>query len=137
MKFKEFLIETINNPENEADVILHQIISNVDESHVYYSDHRLDFNIGIMIKRSAYFRLYMSIFNGGSGSIKLGKNKDTEKGGYTIVISAAKYPDRMDIDAFLSQKGVYDEVKEELVKFIENYKEDVDEFKKKLKSIKM
>ena len=48
MTFLLFLIERINNPENEADVILHQIISNVDESHVYYSDHRLDFNIGIM-----------------------------------------------------------------------------------------
>jgi hypothetical protein len=40
MNFREFLIEKINNSQNEADIVLHQVINNADESHIDYSDSR-------------------------------------------------------------------------------------------------
>lgn len=122
MDFKSYLVEKVNNTQNEADIVLHQIIDNVDESHADYTDNRLDFNVGIMIKRSSYSRLYMTIFNSYSDSVRLGKN--TQKDGFTLVINTSNYPSRMEIDTFLSDKNIYNAIKSKLIMFIDNYQGD-------------
>jgi len=129
MKFKDYLIERINNSQNEADMVLHQIISNVDESHVDYTDDRLDFNVGIMVKRSAYSRLFVSIIKADSDGSLIRLAKNNQKDGYTIVINTPNYPNRMEIDSFISSKDVYNKIKNEVVLFIENYQQTKDEFK--------
>jgi len=128
MSFKDFLIEKINNMENEADIVMHQIINVIDDAHVEYTDDRLDFNIGVMIKRSTYTRLWMTIIRESDESIRLAKNKSTTKDGYTIVIETDDYPSRKMIDTFLSNKNIYSGVKRQVVIFAENYKEDSNEF---------
>lgn len=126
MQFKDYLIERINNSHNEADIVLHQVMNNVDESHVDYGDDRLDFNIGIMIKRSAYSRLYLTIIKSKTNSVKLAKNM--QKDGYSIVVNSTSYPKRMQIDDFIGKKAIYNLIKNELIIFIENYKSDKNEF---------
>lgn len=127
MDFKTFLIERISNTKNEADIILHQIFNNLDESHVDYEHERLDFNVGIMIKRSAYSKLYVTVIAANKTSVKLAKNNSRD--GFTIVIHTTDYPKRMEIDSFLSSKGIYNKVKEVLINFIDNYQENDDEFR--------
>ena len=134
MNFRDFLIERINNSQNEADIVLHQVINNVDTSHMDYSDYRLDFNIGIMIRRSSYSKLYMTIINSNDEFVKLAKN--LQKDGHSIVISTNDYPDRMKIDSFLSNKKIYTQVKDVIVDFIDNYKNDEIEFKTEYESAK-
>lgn len=134
MNFRNFLIEKINNSQNEADIVLHQVINNVDDSHIDYSDARLDFNIGIMVKRSSYTKLYMTILNSDTEFVKLAKNN--QKDGHTIVVSTSSYPDRMTIDDFLSSKGAYNKVKAEVINFIDQYKNDEIEFKTEYESAK-
>lgn len=136
MGFKDFLIEKINNTDNEADIVLHQVITNVDEAHVDYTNDRLDFNVGIMIKRSVYTRLFITILREANESIRLAKNKKSDKGGYTIVIETDDYPLRMEIDRFLSNKNVYGNVKKQVMVFIDNYKETGAEFKTEYESAK-
>lgn len=136
MSFKTFLIEKINNTNNEADIVLHQVINNVDESHVDYTDDRLDFNVGIMVKRSNYTRLFITILRESDEQIRLAKNAKAEKDGYTIVIETDDYPSRMEIDKFLSDKGMYTAVKEQVMLFIDNYKENGNEFKTEYESSK-
>ena len=106
MHFKDYLIEKINNTDNEADIVLHQVINNVDEAHVDYTDDRLDFNVGIMVKRSNYTRLFITIMRESDEQVRLAKNAQADKDGYTIVIETDDYPTRMDIDQFLSSKPV-------------------------------
>jgi hypothetical protein len=125
MQFIEFLIEKIDNITNEADIVLHQIINNVDESHVDYNENRLDFNIGILIKRSEYSRLYMTIFKEKEEFIDLAKNNN--KDGFTIVVKTSNYPNRMEIDNFLSNTKIYNSVKKEIVTFIDEYYDDTHE----------
>jgi hypothetical protein len=124
MRFKEYLLEKVDNFVNEADLVLHQIISNVDDSHVDYSKERLDFNLGTMIKRSDYFRLYLTVLNSDSYSCKLAQNN--KRDGFTIVITTDKYPARKEIDTLLSNKNIYSDVKEHIITYISKYKEDVD-----------
>jgi len=124
MRFKQYLLEKVDNFQNEADVVLHQIISNVDDSHVDYSKERLDFNIGTMIKRSDYFRLYITVLNSDSYNCRLAQNN--KRDGFTIVISTDKYPARKEIDTLLSNKSVYSDVKQLIVDYISKYKEDID-----------
>lgn len=136
MHFKDFLMEKINNTDNEADIVLHQVINNVDESHVDYTNDRLDFNVGIMVKRSTYTRLFITILREADESVRLAKNMQSDKDGYTIVIETDDYPSRADIDMFLSNKGVYNSVKQQVSVFIDNYKETGDEFKTEYESAK-
>jgi hypothetical protein len=124
MRFKEYLLEKVDNFVNEADVVLHQIISNVDDSHVDYSKERLDFNVGTMVKRSDYFRLYLTILNGESYDCRLARNN--QRDGFTIVITTDSFPARKEIDSFLSTKNVYGDVKEHIIKYVSEYKEDVE-----------
>jgi hypothetical protein len=126
MNFKEYLIEKINNTRNEADMVLHQIFNNVDESHVDYTEERLDFNVGIMVKRSGYSRLYVTIFNSDVNSVRLAEN--IKKNGFTIVINTTDYPERNTIDTFLSNKATYGDIKKELETFIEKYNDGETEF---------
>lgn len=126
MNFINFLVERIDNMDNEADMVLHQVVDNVDEAHVNYEDGRLDFNIGIMIKRSGYSRLYMTILDSETNSIRLAKNTDPDKGGYTIVINTTEFPARTDIDKLLMEK-LYKGVKQEIMRFIETYQNKDDE----------
>lgn len=127
MNLKQFLIEKINNTANEADIVLHEIMSNIDTSHVDYSEGRLDFNVGIMVKRSSYSRLFMTILADDEFSCKLAKN--LKRKGLSIVISTPTYPKRMEVDSFLSNKKIYNKVKEVLVQFIDEFMEDDDEFR--------
>ncbi len=136
MSFKTFLMEKINNTDNEADIVLHQIINNVDEAHVDYDDDRLDFNVGIMVKRSNYTRLFITIMRESDDQVRLAKNTQAEKDGYSIVIETDDYPSRMEIDQFLSNKGVYATVKAQIMLFIDNYKENGNEFKTEYESSK-
>lgn len=126
MQFKDFLIEKFSdvNVKNEADIVLHQIINNVDDSHVDYDESRLDFNVGILVKRSDYSRLFFTIFNDKSESVALAKNN--KKDGYTIVINTSKFPSRLDIDKFLSSPEMYNKVKSQVQEFIENHSDKLD-----------
>jgi hypothetical protein len=136
MHFKDYLIEKINNTDNEADIVLHQIINNVDEAHVDYTDDRLDFNVGVMIKRSNYTRLFVTILRESDEQVRLAKNTQSEKNGFTIVVETDDYPARTDIDMFLSTKGVYGSVKSQVMVFIDNYKSTGDEVKTEYESTK-
>ena len=127
MDFRDFLIEKIDNSNNEADMILQQLMHNVDVSHVEYSDERLDFNVGIMINRSAYSRLYVTILASDADTVKLARN--TQKDGFTIVIETSNYPKRNDIDGVLSTPNLYTALKRELIKFIDTYQGDEGNFK--------
>jgi hypothetical protein len=134
MNFRDFLIERVDNTGNEADIVLHQIVHNADEAHIDYADGRLDFNIGIMTKRSSYSDLYMTIIRDSKESVELGKNN--KKDGFTIVIQTTSFPKREKIDTFLSNKGVYDKVKKQLQLFIQEYYDDSSEFETEYESDK-
>lgn len=129
INFKQYLLEQLSDTENEADILLHQIMSNLDEGDIDYTDTRLDFNVGVLVKRSGYAKLYFSVFNQGRAnySVKLGKNKS--KDGFTMVISTSKYPSRLKIDNFFNNKAIYNKVKTELVKYIEDYKDEDSEYR--------
>lgn len=129
MNFKQYLIEQMSNPQNEADVLLHQIMHNIDEGHVEYADERFDFNVGILVKRSGYVKLYFSVFNKPEDKINVKLGKNNQKEGFTIVVETKDYPSRGDIDKFFGNKLVYNAVKSELIKYISEYKEDSGEFR--------
>ena len=109
INFRDFLIEKIDNANNEADMVMQQMLHNVDESHVEYTDERLDFNVGIMVNRSAYSRLYVTILNSNTNSVKLARNM--QKDGFSIVIETTNYPERSDIDRLLSNPNLYKSIK--------------------------
>lgn len=134
MGFKRYLIEKVDNFVNEADIILHQIISNVDDSHVDYSNERLDFNVGTMVKRSDYFRLYITLMRGDSYDCRLGRN--TKREGFTVVVNTDNFPSRSDIDKFLSNKEVYSDVRKEIVNYISKYKEDIEGVRTEYEEVK-
>lgn len=127
INFRDFLIEKIDNASNEADMVLQQLLHNVDESHVEYTDERLDFNVGIMVNRSAYSRLYVTILNSETNSVRLARN--TQKDGFSIVIETTNYPSRNDIDKMLSNPKLYSGVKNELISFLNTYQGDETNFK--------
>ena len=126
MNFKDFLIEYVDNTSNEADIVLHQILHNVDDAHVDYTDGRLDFNVGIMIKRSSYSDLYITIMRDDKEFVKLAKNN--RKDGFTILITSPTFPKREKIDTFLSKKVMYNKVKEVTKLFIQEYYDNSSEF---------
>jgi hypothetical protein len=76
----------------------------------------------------------MTILNSDKEFVRLAKN--TQKDGHTIVVSTSTYPDRLDIDDFIASKKVYNKIKNELVSFIDNYKNDEVEFKTEYESAK-
>lgn len=134
MSFIDFLIEYVDNTSNEADIVLHQILHNVDDAHVDYGDGRLDFNVGIMIKRSSYSDLYFTILRDDNEAVKLAKNN--RKDGFTLVITTPSFPKREKIDTFLSKKSMYGKVKEAMQLFIKEYYDDSSEFETEYESDK-
>jgi hypothetical protein len=134
MNFRDFLIERVDNTNNEADLVIHQIVHNADEAHVDYSDGRLDFNIGIMIKRSSYSDLYVTILRDSKEFVKLAKNN--KKDGFTLVIQTSSFPKREQIDTFLSSKKMYDQVKKQVKLFVQEYYDDSSEFETEYESDK-
>ena len=134
MNFRDFLIEYVDNTGNEADIVLHQILHNVDDAHVDYTDGRLDFNIGIMIKRSSYGDLYVTIMRGDTEFVKLAKNN--RKDGFTILITTPSFPRREKIDTFLSKKAMYSKVMDAMQLFIKEYYDNSSEFETEYESDK-
>lgn len=103
MRFSTFLTEN-KNLKNEATLVLHKIISMVDNAHVDASENDIRFAVGPMIHKGAYNGLQVVIRKGDSG-VRLGKSRST--GNPVIVIGVDRLPDRKGIDTLLSKSDYF------------------------------
>ena len=102
---KRYIAESIlsekNNVEANADLIYQKVLDVLDHAHIDFSDTKIEFHIGRIIKNSD-IDIDMVIRSGESDSVRLGKNK--QKGDYTIVVDVTSdLPLRSEIDAFLAK----------------------------------
>lgn len=112
MSFIKFLKESTNH----SNVVLQQVLDNLDDGHVDYTDSKITVNIGNIIKKSKFNNLFIIIHKAKESSVKLAKMKD---GAYAIVITTAKdLPKRQEIDSFISN---HDTIHKKVLKEISKY----------------
>lgn len=114
MRFSTFLTEN-KNLKNEATLVLHKIISMVDNAHVDMGENDIRFAVGPMIHKGAYNGLMVVIRKGETG-VRLGKKRDGN--GAAIVIGVSELPDRKGIDTMLSKTNYYDGFVEAFVQYL-------------------
>jgi len=121
MNFKQFLLLEYSKPiDNEIDLVYQRILDNLDDGHFDALDDKIMFNVGIIIKDSAYNNLHFVIRKAKENKVRLGKGKD---GKPAIVVDAKKrkLPSRKNIDTFLEDVELAKQIKEELKKYLELY----------------
>lgn len=115
MRFSSFLTEN-KNLKNEATLVLHKIISMVDNGHVEVTDSAMRFSVGAMIHKGAYNKLYVVVRKGESG-VQLGRSR-TAEGVSAIVVGVDKLPDRKGIDTLLSKTETFNKFVEAFVTYL-------------------
>lgn len=119
MKFKQFLVEVGKSYINQSDIIYHSILDNLDHGHIDMGDDTVKFNVGKIIKNSAYDNLNVLLKKSKVDDVRLGTHK--ESGIPTIVVlTAAQLPkERTNVDKFLENPELAKKIK----KVIQNYLE--------------
>lgn len=100
-------IEALNEAtsiQNEASLVFHKIVSMLDHGHVDMTEKSISFNVGALIKKSAYNSLEVVIRIGSNHEARLGKHKT--KGHLVIAIETDELPARKQIDSFLERKEI-------------------------------
>lgn len=115
MGFSRYLTEN-KNLKNEATLVLHKIISMVDNGHVDATEDSLRFSVGALIHKGAYNKLFVVIRKGTEG-MQLGRSK-TAEGVSAIVIGVDKLPDRKNIDTLLSKTDNFNKFVETFVTYL-------------------
>lgn len=120
MQFKQFLVEYGKAFDNEADLVYQSILDNLDHGHIDSSTtEKLLFNVGIIIKDSAYNNLNFAIHKSDENNVRLGTDKNDKP--TIVVFTTKKLPTRMNIDTFLEAPEIADKVKKQLKKYLELY----------------
>lgn len=120
MNFKQFLIEFAIN--NRYELAYNKLIYALDDAHVTTKDSYYEFNLGSVIKDSAYNGLTVRIQRGPKEQVKLGRHSD---GRNVMVMYAKELPERSKIDSLLSDnKDLLNGFIDELEKFTHIYKGD-------------
>lgn len=104
MRFSTYLTEN-KNLKNEATLVLHKIISMVDNAHVDMNENDIRFAVGPMIHKGSYNGLKVVIRKGDKG-VRLGKLRDGS--GAVIVVGVDRLPERKGIDTLLSKTDYFE-----------------------------
>lgn len=129
MKFSKFLTEKTKSYTNEAILVLHKIVSMVDNAHVDINDRDIRFAIGPMIKKGSYNDVMVVIRKQpANGRARLAKMNNADK--FAIVIDAKELPSRKEIDTFLSKQDVFDSFVDAFAYYLENYHDYSGEYEK-------
>lgn len=115
MRFSSYITEN-KNLKNEATLVLHKIISMVDNGHVDATEKDLRFSVGALIHKGAYNKLFVVIRQGESG-VQLGRSR-TAEGTSAIVVGVDKLPDRKNIDTLLSKTETFNKFVETFVTYL-------------------
>lgn len=116
MLFKQYLIEYFKAHNNEADLVFHKILDNVNHGHVDFQENKLLFNVGNIIKNSKYAKLYLVIRHGTDEKVRLGADK---QGNLNIVIDTEKkLPSHTELHSFLDDAKIIKDFKREFTKVL-------------------
>lgn len=100
MNFKTYLLENYQTLDENHSLAYQMLIDNLDNTHIEYDDKKALFNIGHAIQNPQFDQLEIAIFKSDSEKVDFAKRKSNGK--HVIVIFTPNYPDRNDIDSFLS-----------------------------------
>jgi hypothetical protein len=102
MNFKQYLLEKANSHRNEADIVFHHILGNLDYGHVDYDQAKgkASLNIGSLIKNSNYSDLNLVVRKGDKFDVRLGADAANN---LAIVVDVPTFPERTEIDSMFSE----------------------------------
>ncbi len=99
-----------------AELTYQQIIDIIDNAHVDYSDEKLKFDVGEIIKNVKLKGLQIAIRKSNKDGYKLAKDTTNDK--FTLVLDVTKYPKRHEIDSLLrDQKKIYGYFQKAIAKY--------------------
>jgi hypothetical protein len=125
MRFKQYLLlEYSKSVANEIDLIYQKLLDNLDNGHVDSSEetNELSFNMGKIMKDSAYNNLVFMIRAGQTPAVRLGKQKESGKS-MIVVDKSGKLPTREKLMAFLESTKYADRIKKSIKRYLERHHE--------------
>lgn len=99
-----------------AELRYQQIIDIIDNAHVEYTDEKLKFNVGEIIKDQKLRGFQIAIRKASVDNYKIAKDKTNGK--FTLVIDVTEYPKRHEIDSLLqNEKKLYTYFQKAITKY--------------------
>lgn len=95
-----------NKKYNQASLLLHALIDNLDDSHFMYDkdEGKLEFNVGKVARNSKFSYIDFIIHRNDNAKIRPAKRKSGDQ--YAVVIHTPNFPDINDVDDFLEDSNI-------------------------------
>lgn len=110
---------TTQKKYNQASLLLHSVIDNLDDSHFTYDEEsgKIQFNIGKVSRNSSFSHINMVIQQSGEDSIQPAKMRDSDM--FVVVVKTKSFPESIkDVDEFLESSKISVNVIKALSKII-------------------
>jgi hypothetical protein len=123
MRFKQYLLlEYSKSVANEIDLIYQKLLDNLDNGHIDTSEKELSFNMGKIMKDSAYNNLVFKIRAGQKPDVRLGKDNKSGKS-LIVVDKSGAVPAREKVMSFLENAKYADRIKKSIKRYLERHHE--------------